>query len=105
MGIVLGAIGGAAWAGLAGYLHVRHGVNIVIGTLLLVFIAVPLLNWVARSPLQDPESFLPQTRTVGNAALPELGFIDVHIGFLLVLVVVPVAAYVSPPGRFDRPTE
>ncbi len=100
LGLVLGAVGGALWASIAGYLAVRHGVNTVISTLLLVFIAEPLLNWAVRSPLKDPESFLPQSRVIGNATLPQMGFLDLHIGFLLVLIVVPVAAYVLRRTRF-----
>jgi general nucleoside transport system permease protein len=99
LGLLLGALGGALWGALAGWIHVRFGVNIVIVTLLLVFIAEPLLTWAVRDPLKDPESYLPQSRVVGNAALPELGWIDVHGGVLLLLVVVPVAAWLMSSTR------
>jgi simple sugar transport system permease protein len=71
----------------------------VIVTLLLVFIAEPLLTWAVRDPLKDPESYLPQSRVVGNAALPELGWIDVHGGVLLLVIVVPVAAWLMSSTR------
>lgn len=99
LGLVLGALGGGLWGALAGWIHVRHGVNVVIATLLLVFIAEPLVNWAVRDPLKDPDTFLPQSRVVGNAALPELGWIDVHIGVVLVLVVVPVAVWLLSSTR------
>ena len=99
LGLLLGAVGGGLWGALAGWIHVRFGVNVVIATLLLVFVAEPLLTWAVRDPLKDPETFLPQSRVVGNAALPHLGWIDVHIGVLLVLVVVPVAAWLMSSTR------
>ncbi len=54
LGLILGAIGGGLWGALAGWVHVRYGVNIVIATLLLVFIAEPLATWAVRDPLKDP---------------------------------------------------
>lgn len=100
VGVVLGAIGGILWAGLAGWLITRYGVNDVIATLLLAFTAVPLLNWVARDPLQDPESFLPQTRTIGSAELPDLPWIDTHIGIVFALAAVAAMAWVMRATRF-----
>ena len=99
LGLLLGAIGGGLWGALAGWVHVRYGVNIVIATLLLVFIAEPLATWAVRDPLKDPATYLPQSRVVGNAALPELGWIGVHIGVALVLIVVPVAAWLVSSTR------
>ena len=99
LGLVLGAAGGALWAALAGWFHVRRGVNLVIATLLLVFIAEPLSTWAVRSPLKDRTTYLPQSRVVGNAKLPKFGWIDVHIGVLLLVVVVPVAAWLVASTR------
>ena len=99
LGLILGALGGGMWGALAGWVHVRHGVNIVIATLLLVFIAEPLATWAVRDPLKDPETYLPQSRVVGNAALPEFGWIGVHLGVVLVLVVVPAAAWLMSSTR------
>jgi general nucleoside transport system permease protein len=99
LGLVLGAFGGGLWGAVAGWVHVRYGVNVVIATLLLVFIAEPLATWAVRDPLKDPETYLPQSRVVGNAGLPEIGWIDVHIGALLVLLVVPVATWLVSSTR------
>jgi ABC-type uncharacterized transport system permease subunit len=99
LGLLLGAVGGGLWGALAGWIHVRFGVNVVIATLLLVFVAEPLLTWAVRDPLKDSATFLPQSRVVGHAALPHLGWIDVHIGVLLVLVVVPVATWLMSSTR------
>jgi len=99
-GLVAGMLGGAIWGAISGYLHVRFGVNAVIATLLMVFIAEPLLNWAARVPLKDPATFLPQSRTVGNAALPSIPGTDVHIGVLFLFILFPVAAWIMSYSRF-----
>ncbi len=100
LGLVLGAIGGMGWAAIAGLLITRYEVNDVIATLLLAFTAVPLLNWVARDPLQDPESFLPQTRTIGAAELPDLPWIDTHLGIVFALIAVAVMTWLMRATRF-----
>jgi len=100
MGLVLGAIGGALWAAIAAVLVTRYEVNDVIATLLLAFTAIPLLNWVAREPLKDPESFLPQSRVIGSAELPDLPWIETHIGILFAVVAVIVMAWIMRATRF-----
>jgi len=100
LGIVLGALGGAAWAAIAAMLITRYEVNDVIATLLLAFAAVPLLNWVARGPLKDPESFLPQTRQVGSGELPDIPWLDTHIGIIFALLAVAAMAWVMRATRF-----
>lgn len=100
LGLVLGAIGGALWAAIAAVLITRYEVNDVIATLLLAFTAVPLLNWVAREPLKDPDSFLPQTRTVGRGELPDLPGIETHIGIVFAVIAVVVMAWLMRATRF-----
>lgn len=100
VGLIVGMLGGALWGAVSAYLHVRFAVNAVIATLLMVFIAEPLLNWAARVPLKDPATFLPQSRTVGNGALPDIPGTDIHIGVLFLFVLVPVAAWVMSYSRF-----
>jgi simple sugar transport system permease protein len=85
---------------VAAYLHVKFAVNAVIATLLMVFIAEPLLNWAVRVPLKDPATFLPQSRTVGNGALPEIFNTNMHVGVLVLFVLVPVATWAMNYSRF-----
>ncbi len=99
-GLLAAMVGGAAWGAVAAYLHVKFAVNAVIATLLMVFIAEPLLNWAIRVPLKDPATFLPQSRTVGNGALPEIFNTNMHVGILALFVLVPVAAWAMNYSRF-----
>ncbi len=48
-----GAVAGAFWAGLAGWMRVRRGVPEVIGTIMLNFVAADVLSYVLHGPLQQ----------------------------------------------------
>ncbi len=84
-------LGGALWAGIAALLKLRFGINEIISTLMLNYIAEYIVLYLARVPLKDPASFLPQTaQLVGAARLPTLLGTRVHIGFVLALLLVPL---------------
>jgi general nucleoside transport system permease protein len=91
-GLIVACLAGAAWSGLAGWLGVRFGANIVISSLMLVYIADSALAWAVRDGIKDPESFVNQSRQVGRATLPELWGTKTHIGFAIAVALVPVAA-------------
>lgn len=67
--LVAGVLGGAAWAWLAAWLHVRRGVQVVIGTILLNFVAVQIVSFMVRGPLQERSGQLPLTDPLPNAAM------------------------------------
>lgn len=54
--IVAGIVGGAGWSLIAGGLRVGRGVQEVLSTILLNFVAVRLTEYLVRGPLVDPES-------------------------------------------------
>jgi simple sugar transport system permease protein len=61
--IIMGMLGGGAWAAVAGYLYVKRGVNIVIGTIMLNWIAWFLItSWLVLGPMTPPS----QTFTSGS---------------------------------------
>ena len=62
------ALGGAVYAALAGWLHVRRGVQVVISTILLNFVALQLMGWAVTGPLKAPGG-LPVTERVPEAAM------------------------------------
>lgn len=86
-----GMAGGALWAGLAALLKIRFNVNEIITTLMLNYIAEYAVLYLARGPLKDAESFLPQSaQLVGAARLPTLFGTRLHIGVLVALLLIPV---------------
>lgn len=96
-GIVAALAAGAAWGGLAGWLNVRFGASVVISSLMLVYIGQAVLQYAVRDGIRDPESFIPASRSVGNAELP--GFLNTHMGFLLAVGLPIVAAAIVSRHR------
>jgi simple sugar transport system permease protein len=91
-----GALGGAGWGWVVGEIRSRWGVNEVITSLLLNYVAIDLFAYVIRKPLRDPTGYLPQSRMVPTQAqLPVVPGLRVHAGLVVALVLVPVVAYVS----------
>lgn len=88
--LVASAIGGALLAAFAGWLYIRRGVQVVISTILLNFLAVQFLEYVVDGPLQESSRRLPQTERLPDTVMmprfdPQT---DLHAGILLV----PIAA-------------
>jgi general nucleoside transport system permease protein len=84
-----GLLGGLLWSAVAGGLLLKRGVNLIIGTLMLNYVAILLVQYVARSPLRDPQGFLPETARFSAAAqLPRLFGSRLHLGVLLALLLV-----------------
>ena len=91
--LLSGALAGAIWAGIAAELKRRFQVLEIISTIMLNFVAIHLVSYLVRGPLQEPSRIYPQTESLSAAArlpviLPEtrlhLGFI-IAIGLALVL--------------------
>ncbi|MEZ4732997.1 MAG: ABC transporter permease [Caldilineaceae bacterium] len=86
-----GMVGGALWAGIAALLKIRFNINEIITTLMLNYIAEYTVLYLARGPLKDPESFLPQSaQLLGAARMPTLLGTRVHIGVLVAALLIPV---------------
>lgn len=95
LSLAAGVIGGALWGWIVGFLLARWGVNEVITSLLLNFVAILIFTWVIRQPLRDPNAVAGlQGRSVPDAAkLPDIGFLSVHSGVIIALLLVPLIAY------------
>jgi general nucleoside transport system permease protein len=92
--LVVSMIGGALWATVASWLAIRRGVEVVIGTILLNFVAVQLLNWAVAGPLQEVKHTVPLTDALPDAwMLPKLNRqLDVNLGSVIALLLA-VAVY------------
>lgn len=79
------ALGGALWAAIAGLLKTARGVDEVISTIVLNFIALGLVGYLVHGPLMEAAATYPQTDAVAVAArLPRLvrGY-RAHAGLLI----------------------
>ncbi len=72
--LIMGMIGGAAYGAVPALLKARFNTNEILTSLMLVYVANLLLDWVVRGPWRDPQGFnFPQTIQFSPAAtLPEL---------------------------------
>ncbi len=68
--ILVGALGGAAWAAIAAFLRVRWNANEILTTFMLSSIALQLLYYVVTGPLRDPNGQnFPQSALFSDAAV------------------------------------
>jgi general nucleoside transport system permease protein len=82
------AIAGALWAGIAAELRRRFHVLEIISTIMLNFIAIHLVSYLVRGPLQEPTRIYPQTESLpASTQLPLLlPGTRLHAGFALAVV-------------------
>jgi simple sugar transport system permease protein len=89
--LVAGTIGGAVWGFIPALLRTRRGLSEIISTLMLNYIAIFLVEYMARGPLKDPQGFLPESAQFSTAArLPTLFGTRIHIGAVLALILIPL---------------
>lgn len=90
MSIVAGIVAGGLWSVLAGWLDARFGMNLLITTLLLNYIAILFAGYMVAYPFKD---------TTGSAAMAQSAMIDqsvwlpklfqgmgLHAGFILAVL-------------------
>jgi len=83
--LVGAAVGGALWAAIAALLRIGRGVNEIVATIMLNFIAARVLGWAVHGPLMEAAARYPQSDVVPTAALLPMVAGRVHAG-------VPLAA-------------
>ena len=67
---IAGAIAGALWIMLAGWLRQYRGINETISSLLLAYIAIGVFKHIVEGPLRDPASLnKPSTFPLGDGLL------------------------------------
>ncbi|MFN3321198.1 MAG: ABC transporter permease [Allorhizobium sp.] len=87
--LVMGAIGGSAYAAIPALLKTRFNTNEILTSLMLVYIAQLLLDWLTRGIWKDPAGYnFPQSRSfVSEAVLPEiLSSGRAHLGIIFALL-------------------
>ena len=67
-GLALAALGAGLYAALAAWGEVRHGVPMLISSLLLSYPAIGVTSYLARFPLRDVSTGLPQTLMIPSDA-------------------------------------
>lgn len=86
-----GMAAGAGWASIAAALRQWTGINEIISTLVLNYLAVLFLGWLVFGRWKDPASTgFPRTRAFTDAETLPLLFGRVHIGIIIALVMAVV---------------
>jgi general nucleoside transport system permease protein len=92
--LIAGAIGGAVWGGLAGWLRARRDVNEVIATIMLNFVAAQILSWVVHGPLMEATRAYPMSAPISPVAELRLYLRPSRLNFgMLLAVVVALLCY------------
>lgn len=92
--LVLGAIGGALWAGITAFWRVRLNANEILVSLMLSLVAAQVLNYLLLGPWKDPAGFnFPQSVMFQyDAMVPTLiSGTRVNVSLLIVLALSVVA--------------
>jgi simple sugar transport system permease protein len=102
-------VGGALWAGIAAAMHFTRGVDVIITTLLLNFVAVEVVSfavnrdYLLRETRVGNNLTVPQTDRIPDTLhLPEVSVGDVafHSGIFLALLLLVVVAVAIPHTRW-----
>lgn len=67
--ILCGAIGGAIWGAIAGWLRARYNASEIIVTIMLNYVALHMLGYVIRGPLQGSVQNYPRSEDIPDSAI------------------------------------
>jgi ABC-type uncharacterized transport system permease subunit len=94
--LLFGAVGGAAWALIPAILKTRFNTNEILTSLMLVYVAGLLLDYLVRGPWRDPDGYnFPESRIFSDAAtLPVIGDGRMSVAAVIAVLVVIVLTVV-----------
>ena len=86
--IIFGAIGGALWSMIPAILKVKFNTNEILTSLMLVYVAALILDYLVVGPWRDPDGYsFPKTRPFNESARMPLLFEGLRIHFGLIITV------------------
>lgn len=93
--LLASALAGAVWAGIAAELRRRFHVLEIISTIMLNFVAIYLVSFLVRGPLQESTHIYPQTESLPSSArLPSLiPGTRLHLGFAIAIAIAAVLSW------------
>jgi simple sugar transport system permease protein len=90
--MLAGALAGAMWGGIAGLLKARLGVNEILSTVMLNYIAAQFYGFLLRGPMIDPAELQTGSGTPQSMRLPKTAWLDrlipgsrIHAGIFIVI--------------------
>ena len=93
---VMAMIGGGLWGSIPGFLKARFGVNEIITSLLLNYVAVAWLDHLLFGAWRDPNTNnFPITREFSEAGqIPTFGNTSIHSGLFIAFIFVAIIAWI-----------
>lgn len=90
--LIVGGLVGTCWSLIPAILKARYGINEIITTLMMSFLGTSLANVLIKLVLRDPDTTVPQTRSLAvDDRLPRLFGTTIHCGLLLAILAVILA--------------
>ncbi|MCY3980860.1 MAG: ABC transporter permease [Alphaproteobacteria bacterium] len=91
--LACGVLGGMAWAAIPAFFRIRFGASEILTSLMLVYVAQLLLDWLVRGPWRDPDGYnFPESRLfAADAVIPALAG-RMHFGTIFALIAVAALA-------------
>ena len=91
--LALGILGGMAWAAIPAFLRVKFNANEILTSLMLVYVADFVFDWLVRGALRDPQghNFPKSVNFVGWQNLPSWG--DIHLGAVFAVIAAVALAF------------
>jgi len=90
LALLAGALGGAIWGFIPGWLKAKTGGHEVINTIMMNYIAFRISEWLLTGPMRNPDSYNPVSPTIQESAMLPRFFqppIRFHLGFFIALIV------------------
>jgi ABC-type uncharacterized transport system permease subunit len=101
--IMAALLGGMAWASVPALMKTKLGINEVITTFLMNYVAVYFVQWLLTFPFRSQDSLFPESsRLPGAAILPSLlPPTRLHLGIILALIVAfPIIYFIMTKTTF-----
>jgi general nucleoside transport system permease protein len=100
--LLAGLVGGAVWGGIAGTIKARFGGNEIIATIMLNYVALQIVSWLVRGPMQETMRIIPRSDAIDRALRLPILFdgTRVHAGLLVAVAAVLVIWLVMNRTRF-----
>ena len=101
--IIGGAIGGALWGLIPAFLKIKFNTNEILTSLMLVYIALLILDYLVVGPWKDPDGYsFPKTKSFSESGRMPLLFqgLRVHLGLIITLVLIFISWFVFSKTMF-----
>jgi ABC-type uncharacterized transport system permease subunit len=84
---LLGIAGGMAWITIPAILKARYDINEIITTLMMSWVAINLVSWLVKGPINDLSTVPAQTALIPMAyRMPLIPLTRIHIGLIIGII-------------------